>query len=497
MSHLPQNNPDEYDEKAEATLNAVIADEGTGWSRLHHREMDTSQTGSRERQHRVKEGKAAKIVLENLEEEGDEEEEIVQQECRQKKKNLAQRFLEFLFPPGSMLASAFTLGSSTLGAGILGLPSAFNMTGYILSIMLLVIVTILTIFSLWLLARAAEVSGKRTYEDVIRTLMGRGPDWLLAFFMCGFCVGGGVGYIISIGNLLTPVFDDPSVPEFLRTKTGNRLITSMIWLVFILPLCLPKQIDSLRHTSMLGVTFIFFFVICIVIDSCRYMNKNGFRSDLEMFGVGNGAIEGLSIIMFACLVQINAFEVYFEMSHPSPRRMVRDSAIAMSGCGMLYILAGFFGYMRFGKTVTDSILLMYQPRESILFAIAYVGIVFKICVAFALHQLPMRDGIYHVIGWDVYSMPWWKNALFCTFLSFVLLVIGLFVPNINVVFGLVGALCGGFIGFIFPALLVMYCGRWTFSRVGWLEYFATYFLLISGCVAVVFGTGASIYGVIV
>ncbi|KAH9593354.1 hypothetical protein LSM04_001265 [Trypanosoma melophagium] len=271
----------------------------------------------------------AKIALDVLEEE--DEDEVVEQARQRKKKNLAQRFLEFLFPPGTMLSSAFTLGISTLGAGILGLPSAFNMTGYILSIILLVVVTMLTIFSLWLLARAADVSVKRTYEYVICTLMGRGPDWMLAFFMCGFRVGGVVGYVISIGNLLKPVFDDPSVPEFLRTKPGNRLITSMIWLVFILPLCLPKQIESLRHTSVLGCTCIFFFVICIVIDACRYTHKNGFRSDLEAFGVGNGAVEGLSIVMFACLVQINAFEMYHEMLHLTPRRMARDSTIATSG----------------------------------------------------------------------------------------------------------------------------------------------------------------------
>ncbi|RNF13241.1 putative transmembrane amino acid transporter [Trypanosoma conorhini] len=414
---------------------------------------------------------------------------------RRKRPGLAQRVLEYIFPPGSMLSSAFTLGSSTLGGGILGLPFAFNMTGYILSIILLVVVSILTVFSLWLLAHCSDNARKRTYEDTMKVLMGRGPDWLVSIFMCGFCIGGGVGYIISIGNLLTPVFENEGVPHFLTTKPGNRLITSMVWLVLILPLCLPKQIDSLRHTSLLGCLCILFFVICIVIDASRYTYKDGFRKDLEMFGHGNTAIEGLGMVMFACLVQINAFEVYFEMSHPTPRRMMRDSAIAMGACGLLYVLAGFFGYMRFGKTVTASILLLYQPGESVLFAIAYVGIVFKICVAFALHQLPMRDGIYHLLGWDVYLMPWWQNAVFCTFLSFVLLLAGLFVPNINIVFGLVGSLCGGFIGYIFPSLMYMYSGNFSLKRKGYCLYFATYFLLVVGCIATVFGTGASIYGV--
>lgn len=413
----------------------------------------------------------------------------------EKKKNILQRMLEFIFPPGSMLSSVFTLGSSTLGGGILGLPFAFNMSGFATSIILLVLATIFTVFSLWILALCADVSKKRTYEDVIKTIMGRGYDWMAAFCMCVFCMGGGIGYIISIGNILTPVLDQPDVPPFLRSKYGNMLITSLLWLVFILPLCLPKRIDSLRHTSMIGCTFIIYFVICITVDAIQYTKEHGFRKDIRVVAGGNSAIEGLGIIMFACLVQINAFEVYNEMSHPSPRRMIRDSTISMSFCCLLYIMAGFFGYMRFGGNVNDSVLLLYRPRESVFFAIAYVGVLFKICVAFALHQLPLRDGIYHVIGWDAHSMSWMKNAICCSIFSFALLLIGLFVPSINVAFGFVGAFAGGFIGFVFPALMYMYCGGFSLRKTGCGLYFATYLLLICGCAGVVFGTCASIYSV--
>ncbi|KAF8285880.1 putative transmembrane amino acid transporter [Trypanosoma cruzi] len=494
MKNHSQTAPYGDDEGAGNIFFPVLVTERSSFSNTHRNETSLMSCCSRERiMEMARSTKNIDGVLHDFEE-GPPTAEMLRQ---RKRKSLPQRILERAFPPGSMLSSAFTLGSSTLGGGILGLPSAFNMTGYILSIILLVVVVILTVFSLWLLARSADISGKRTYEDVMKVLMGRFPACMVAVLMCGFCIGGGVGYIISIGNLLTPVFANPGVPYFLTTKPGNRLITSMIWLVFILPLCLPKQIDSLRHTSLIGCICILFFVICIIIDACQYASKHGFRSELEMFGTGNHAIEGLGMVMFACLVQINAFEVYHEMSHPSPRRMVRDSIIAMSGCGLLYILVGFFGYMRFGKAVTDSILLMYQPGESVLFAVAYVGIVFKICVAFALHQLPMRDGIYHLIGWDVYLIPWWQNAVFCTFLSLVLLLAGLFVPNINIVFGLVGAFCGGFIGYIFPSLMFMYSGDFTLKKKGFLLYFSTYFLMLAGCVAAVFGTGASVYGVAV
>lgn len=401
-----------------------------------------------------------------------------------------------LIPPGGLVASSFTLASSTLGAGILGLPAAFNSMGLVTSLLVLMVVTVLTIFSLWLLARCADATGLRTYSDICRALLGRWPAYAAAIFMLGFCIGGGVSYIISIGDLLTPIFDDDAVPAVLRTKWGNRLITILIWLLCILPLCLPKNIDSLRHTSIIGVTMVVFFIACVIHDSSSYMQKHGWRSDVALFNSGNGAIEGLGTVMFACLVQINAFEVYFEMDQPSPRRMVRNSAVAMGVCGLLYVFAGVFGYARFGPSVRSSILLMYQPRDAPQFWVAYFGLVVKICVAFALHQLPVRDAFYHFFRWDVYRMPWWRNALICGLISTGVLIVGLFVPNIKIVLGLVGSLCGGFIGFIFPSLMIMYAGQWTLRRVGWVEWTSTYFLLFVGVIAAVFGTAASIYGVL-
>ncbi|KPA74217.1 amino acid transporter putative (AAT19) [Leptomonas pyrrhocoris] len=426
----------------------------------------------------------------------DEEEDVASGMRPKKDRSRFRIWFEKVVPPGGLIASSFTLGSSTLGAGILGLPAAFNSMGLATALIVLVVVVVLTIFSLWLLARCAAITKVRTYEDVTRALLGKGPDYAAAVFMLGFCVGGAVSYIISIGDLLTPIFDNPNVPAFLRTKPGNRLITSMIWLVFILPLCLPKNIDALRHVSIVGVTMVCFFVVCIVQDCCTHLHRDGWRDDVKPFNTGNSAIEGLGTVMFACLVQINAMEVYFEMARPTPRNMVRNSTVAMSGCGILYVLAGVFGYARFGSTVTSSILLKYQPREAPQFWVAYFGIVIKICVAFALHQLPMRDGLYHFFSWDVYRMPWWKNAVICGFIATVMFIIGLFVPSINIVLGLVGSLCGGFIGFIFPALMIMYAGNWSLAKVGWLEWSATYFLLLTGVIAVVFGTAASVYSVL-
>lgn len=433
------------------------------------------------------------IIDVDVNEEDQEEEELNVENA--KRKNPCARFLEFIIPPGGMFASAFTLGSSTLGAGILGLPFAFHSMGIAVALVILLCVDCFSIFSLWLLAHAADLTGMRTYEDCMTVLTTKGTGYFVACCMIGFTIGGGCSYIITMGNLLTPIFDDDSVPHFLRTTVGNRVIVTCLFLVFILPMCLPKHIDSLRHTSAIGVMAVIFFVICVIENSCEYMSDHGWRSDIHALNTGNAAISSLGTIIFTCMVQMNAFEVYHEMEHPTPAFCVRNSILALAGCGTLYVLCGFFGYARFGSSIESSILLMYQPRENKVFWVSYIGILFKICVAFALHQLPMRDGIYHFLRWDVYKMSWTRNALQSGGFAILVLILGLFIPNITIVFGIAGSICGGFLGYIFPAYATMYSGNWNVHTVGFVLWAATYLLLLAGVIAVAFGTVSAVYDI--
>lgn len=183
-----------------------------------------------------------------------------------------------------------------------------------------------------------------------------------------------------------------------------------------------------------------------------------------------------------------------EQHKPSVKRMLLSATLGILLCFCLYLPAGLFGYLNFGSTVTDSVLSMYNPIRYPLMAVSYAGIMLKICVAFALHLIPSRDAIYYLFKQDVVTMPWWKNCIICAIQSTCALICGLFIPRITTVFGLLGGLCGGCIEFIFPALFMMYAGKFTIKGVGVGHFIGTYVMLLVGVIAVVFGTTAAIYG---
>lgn len=422
-----------------------------------------------------------------------------------KPSNKFMSFINSIVPHGGAISNIYSLASVTLGSGIISLPCAFQGLGIVPSIIVLIIISLSCVFSTYILLEAVDKTGRRavSYEALARLLLGRGWDYLAAFNMWIICFGSCVAYVISIGDVLVRTFDSSSVSPFLRSKWGNRIAVTIIWFCLMLPMCIPRQINALRFCSVIGVMFIVYFVVVVVIHSCAYGFKDGKpKGEYYMFRGGNNAIVGFSLFIFSFMCQTNTLEVYREMSRPSPGRLSRDTAISMGAVLILYICTGLFAYLEFGNKITDSLLLYYDVHDSMMLAVSYMGLSFKLCVAFAICMQPTRDSTYYCLSRyypvfkHVRTVPFWLNTLICSFLALLALICGLFTPSVNIVFGLVGSFCGGFICFIFPALYIMYCGNWTLKEVGWFKYIFTYLLLLSGVAAVIFGTVASIYSMI-
>ncbi|KAK7199235.1 amino acid transporter aATP11 [Novymonas esmeraldas] len=409
--------------------------------------------------------------------------------------NVFEKYFGYVVPYGGLLSTGLNLASSSIGAGIIALPSAFNSSGVIMAMIYMVVIAYLTVYSYYLLGQAGTKTGLRNYEQIVRTLLGPGADYFLAFCMWFLSFGAEVSYVISLKDVLTAFVEDAdNTPALFLNIWGQRLLTLIVWLVAMLPLCLPKEINTLRYFSFLAIAFIVYFVIAMVVHSAQNGLRANPRPKIEYFTTGNTAIGGLAKFMFAFLSQLNAYECYAEMKNPTPLRLTLGASVAVGIVFVLYFFAGLFGYLDFGSAMTGSALKQYNPVKDRMMSVGYAGILLKLCVGFGLHMIPVRDAIYHCVRVDVHTFAWWKNACVCGFMALLALVAGLFIPNINVVFGLVGGFSGGFIGFIYPSFMIMYAGDWTLSSTGWFHYFSTYLLLIVGVIGVVWGTAVSIYG---
>lgn len=495
--------------------------------------------------------------------------------------------LHKVIPPGGILSSAFSLASGSIGAGILGLPGATDTAGLVMAVMYLVIITFFSVFSMHLLASTTVKTNIKTFEGLGRWLF---PRWHFAFsywvalVRWFYSFGACVGYVISVGDCLNPIFrgareryPDNKAFEFFSSTNGLRLLQSLVWLFIMLPLVVPKHIDSLRYASTFAVTMMTYFVTVIIVHSAingfplnrgnvkvsGRRDKGSEGADVFLFRTGNDAMTALGVFMFAYVCQINALEVFLDMRPElrTPRNFTYAATIGMLICGTLYLLVCVFGYFDFGaaKLQDKSILLMYKPLDEPYMMVAYVGVLIKLCVSYALLSMASRNAVYYVIGWQqkyrnpvkrrsnvpsdylpgdsfdanptlssgsnqynghtndeqknsgekggankgpvkdtlfVDNIPMWRHLTVVGILAVICLMCGLFIPTIKIVFSFAGSISGGFMAFILPALFYMYSGDFALKKVGTFMYFTTYALLISGVIGVVFGMGSSFYSII-
>ncbi|XP_050340145.1 probable sodium-coupled neutral amino acid transporter 6 [Bactrocera neohumeralis] len=409
-------------------------------------------------------------------------------------KRTVKSILNVLIPYGGMLSTGFNLASTSIGAGILGLPAAFNNAGTIMATIYIVLITAETVYSMRLLAQVADKTGLRSFEEMGKYLLHPHADVVVAITRALHTYGGSVAYVVTIGDLLKPILSSISgTPEFLLEATGRKLLQTAFWLVFMFPLIFARSFNSLRFVSATGILFIVFFSLVVIVHCGMYGLKAEPRAKTTLFNTGNEATNVVGVFVFSYMCQIAALELYWEMRKRNTRDFTLCAAVSMTVCGVLYFLTGLFGYLDFGTQVKGSVLLHYNPIEEPQVFVSYIGIFIKICASFGLLNNACRCALFPVFGWDPKTAPYWKHAAAAVIIALVAFVLGIFVPNINVVFSLTGSLAGGLVGFILPALYMMYSGNWTLRSVGIVNYVSTYLVLIAGVVALVFGTAGTIW----
>lgn len=64
---------------------------------------------------------------------------------------------------------------------------------------------------------------------------------------------------------------------------------------------------------------------------------------------------------------------------------------------VFYILAGAFGFMDYGDDTNDNILYNFDPVDQPYVMVAYVGMLIKLCAAYAMNMIPCRNFLYHCL----------------------------------------------------------------------------------------------------
>lgn len=125
---------------------------------------------------------------------------------------------------------------------------------------------------------------------------------------------------------------------------------------------------------------------------------------------------------------------------------------------LVYLVIGVVAYIAFGPALVDpqykgNILLSF-PLHDKLIAVSRAAITFTVAVAFPLNIFPCRftiDMMFFAYARESYV----RHVVVTTGLVLAALLLAIFCPSINVVFGIIGGTCSAVVCFCLPAAFIL------------------------------------------
>ncbi|XP_050944646.1 amino acid transporter AVT6E isoform X2 [Cucumis melo] len=352
----------------------------------------------------------------------------------------------------------------------MALPATMKVLGVGLGFVLIVLIGILSEFSVELLVRFLVISKSSSYGEVVQCAFGRSMKVLTEICIIVNNAGVLVVYLIIMGDVMSGsvrhigVFDQWLGHGFWDHR---KLLILVVLVVFLAPLCALNKIDSLSLTSAASVALAVVFVIvaCAIALIKLVEGKVEPPRMSPDFGSKKAILDLLVVVPImtnAYVCHFNVPPIYNELETRSPQKMNTVGRVTTVICIVVYALTAISGYLLFGNDTESDVLTNFDRDLGIRFSsalnyIVRIGYILHLVLVFPVIHFSLRQTVDTLIfeGSAPLSESR-KRSLILTIVLLALIYIGsTMIPNIWTAFKFTGATTAVSLGFIFPSVIAL------------------------------------------
>eukprot|EP00033_Pygsuia_biforma_P000583 GCRY01000689.1.p1 GENE.GCRY01000689.1~~GCRY01000689.1.p1 ORF type:complete len:646 (+),score=174.55 GCRY01000689.1:76-2013(+) len=353
----------------------------------------------------------------------------------------------------SVFASVYNICNYILGAGVLSMPVLADWNGLVFAGAMLVILGVYLLYTVFMLLNACEKAGCEDYDELVGHCLG--PSWRLAmnWSVALGTIGILCAYMVLIGD-----FSENLANEAFG-HSNRKLLIGVIGVCLVYPLCLLKNLNSLRFTSVLAITFVFGTVVAIIIDCVMYMtdgDEDYDSSTVTLSKASSKLFRSIPIALFSYMCHLIVVPTRKEMPNKSLAKTKKVTSLAFLICGVVYLCSLSFGYLRFRSEIDGNVLNTYLDDEKDvankdIFTVCSSSFLFVIVFSYPMVSFSGRIGM-HSLLFKGKPFTFFHNWFIVTAVFGLSLFVALVTEDVALVFGLVGAITSPAITIIFPSL---------------------------------------------
>ncbi|KAM4100532.1 hypothetical protein ACJW30_05G075400 [Castanea mollissima] len=411
---------------------------------------------------------------------------------------------------GSGISGAvFNLTTTIIGAGIMALPAAMKVLGLVLGIFVIVLMGLLSEYSVELLVKFSVLVKASSYGEVVQHALGRPAKVLSEICIIVNNAGVLIVYLIIMGDVMSGSLNHIGVfDQWLGHGVWDhrKLLILVIVVLLLAPLCALERIESLSLTSAASVALaVLFVVVACVIAFIKLVEG---KIESPRIGPDFGSKKAILDLLVVVPIMTNAYvchfnvqPIYNELEGRTPQKMNRVGRITTVICIVVYAFTSVSGYLLFGQGTESDVLTNFDKNLGIRFSselnyIVRVGYIFHLVLVFPVVHFSLRQTVDALLFEG--SAPLLESRKRSLGLTAVLLVLIYFgstmIPNIWTAFKVTGATTAVSLGFIFPSLIALRLGQQR-GCLSFGEKFLSRLMLVFAILVGIFGMFGNIYSI--
>ena len=384
------------------------------------------------------------------------------------------------------------IANTIMGAGILSIPIIMRYLGFLLGIILIVFLALSTNYSVYVLIRCHEITGKNGFSMFAKITMGNFGSILVKIIIIINNLGLCIAYFRIFGEVVQTIIQAWVSPDsFWATNWHNYLYilicgVIMIFFIFI------KNISSLKKVAYLGIFAVLIFSIFLTILLFYKSGKNYLNSNINWkFFFPNctltEAFKAIPTVFLAFLFQFNVFPIYLSLKNRNMKSIMKATKYGVGFTLFIFLIIGIIGFLLYGLSMEETILNSFSDDMirfkdisrfiKILIIIICISFVTTCLTSFPILFLSLRENYINSLLFcfknccrkkndgevkinqgkfekkNNYKYISKKGMIATTFLLyFLVLALAIILPKLKIIFSIVGATAGTFIAFILPNL---------------------------------------------
>eukprot|EP00963_Diacronema_lutheri_P014432 scaffold2877_cov377-Pavlova_lutheri.AAC.4 len=378
-----------------------------------------------------------------------------------------------------LVSSVLNVANNVIGAGTLTLPFALKQASLVSGTILITATGWFTAYSFLLLTRCCEASHCFDYREMGRLALGERFGILQQTIMMLYTMGACTSFVVLIGDFLPGVFASPHVTQHLTAGmqavlTDRTNILILCGFTILLPLSMVRNLNMLRHSSLLGLLSILYTVAVICEQFFAKLAGGTTMPEVQVWDVSWKDLVALPLVSVAYTFHYNAPRYYQELEGRGPAKARALVGGSLSLCWFVYIISSTCGYLTFGSETSGNILLNYVPSTTV--ALAQLGLVFHVFTSYPLVFNSWRRS-FHALAFPNRPLTQVRLYIYTSAGVTSTVFVGWLLPEIEAVMGYNGSVFGAWIVYVFPALMNLKLRR---EKIQTLEYHLTWTMLLFG-----------------